>query len=264
MDRDEIRVLCLGDIVGQTGREIVVSKLPQLKSEYKIDFVVANGENSAGGFGITRDIAQEFFSVGIDAITSGNHIWKNKDIFAFIHEERRLVRPFNYPEGTPGFGYAFFNFFNRKIAILNLLGRTYMDAVDCPFRRGEHALKRIFEQTNIILVDFHAEATAEKRALGFHFDGDVSLVYGTHTHVQTADECILPGGTAYITDVGMCGAEDSVIGIKKDPAIKRFVTQLPHKFEVAAESPMVNGIVVAINLDSGKAHSIKRVFLRSQ
>ncbi|MEK6794310.1 MAG: TIGR00282 family metallophosphoesterase [Spirochaetota bacterium] len=256
---DEVKVLCVGDLIGDAGRSALRDTLPKLKEEHHIDFVVANGENAAGGFGITRDIAADIFSMGVDAITSGNHIWKCKDVFAFIGDEKRLLRPFNYPEGTPGNGYTVFDVNGRKIAVLNLLGRTFMDAVDCPFRRGLHAVKAIEKETKIIIVDFHAEATAEKQAMGYHLDGIVSAVTGTHTHVQTADERILKNGTAYITDLGMCGGENSVIGIRRDAAIKRFVTNLPHKFEVDKEDPVLHGAVITIDASSGKATAIERI-----
>ncbi|MBI4976107.1 MAG: TIGR00282 family metallophosphoesterase [Spirochaetes bacterium] len=257
-----LTILCLGDIIGEGGRSAIAAKLTALKAAYTVDFTIANGENAAGGFGITRDVANELFTVGIDAITSGNHIWKSKDVFAMIAEEKRLLRPFNYPEGAPGNGFTVFTVGEYKIGVLNLLGRTFMDPVDCPFRRGAHAVRLIQRETNIIIVDFHAEATAEKQALGYHLDGTVSAVVGTHTHVQTADEHILPKGTAYMSDLGMCGGEFSIIGMKKDPALKRFLTYLPHKFEVEREQPMINGCVIRIDADTGRAAGIERVLVR--
>lgn len=266
---DALCVLCLGDIIGRGGRNLIASKLEALKEEYNIDFVIANGENSAGGFGITRDIAHDFLNLGIDAITSGNHIWRNKDIFSLMKTSElrhKVLRPFNYPDGAPGFGYQVYSTKNTKIGVINVLGRTFIDEfVDCPFKAAEYAIKKISEETDIIFIDFHAEATSEKQAMGYYLDGKASCIFGTHTHVQTADERILNNGTAYITDLGMCGSYEGIIGSKPQQPILRFTTGLPHKFEVESEGMgMLNGIVVSVNKSSGKAIKIKRVFITEE
>lgn len=253
-------ILCLGDIIGVTGRFVIRRHLEEIKLANDIDFVIANGENAANGIGITRDTAQEIFSSGVDVITSGNHIWNNKDVFALIGNENRLLRPYNYPNSSPGLGYYIYDLMDSRIAVLNLMGRTFMEPLDCPFQKANLAIKHIKERTNIIFVDFHAEATAEKISLGYYLDGQVSCVFGTHTHVQTADEKIISNSTAYITDIGMCGSFNSVIGMKKESAIARFVTKMPHRFEVETTMPMINGIIVKVDTETGKASSIKRFY----
>lgn len=229
-----VKLLFIGDIIGKTGRQAISRGLHRLIDRYMIDLVIANGENAAGGFGLTQEVASELFKLGIDGITSGNHIWDKKDALDYIAREGRLVRPANYPEGTPGSGSAVFTTAGGvKVAVLNLEGRVFMNNLECPFRTADREVAELRKKTQIILVDFHAEATSEKASLGWYLDGRVSAVVGTHTHVQTADERILPSGTAYITDAGMTGAFDSVIGIRKEEAIAKFLTQLPVKFEVA-------------------------------
>lgn len=251
-------ILCLGDIIGVTGRSVIRRHLEEIKLANNIDFVIANGENAANGVGITRDSAREMLSSGIDVITSGNHIWNNKDVFALIGSENKLLRPYNYPNTAPGLGYYIYDLMESKIAVLNLMGRTFMDALDCPFQKAVLAIKHIKERTNNIFIDFHAEATAEKVSLAYYLEGQVSCIFGTHTHVQTADERLI-SSTAYITDIGMCGSSNSVIGMKKESAIARFVTKMPHRFEVETTSPMINGIIVKIDTDTGKAVGIKRI-----
>ena len=252
-------ILCLGDIIGITGRYAVRRHLEEIKLEHDIDFVIANGENAANGIGITRDTAAELFNSGVNVLTSGNHIWNNRDVFALIGFENRLLRPYNYPNESPGLGYYIYDIFDCKIGVINLMGRTFMDALDCPFKKSNIAIKHIKEKTNIIFIDFHAEATAEKIAFSYYLEGQVSCIFGTHTHVQTADEKILSSFTAYISDLGMCGSYDSVIGMKKEAAVSRFVSKIPHRFEVETTLPMINGIIVQVDIDSGRALSIKRI-----
>lgn len=258
-----LNVLFIGDIVGKPGRQIVKVLLPKLKEEYKIEFVIANGENAAGGFGITENIAKEIFSYGVDLITTGNHVWDKKEVIAYIAKEPRILRPLNYPQGVPGTGSIVTK--TRKdalIAVLNVSGRIFMSLLDCPFKTTMEEIKRIKQQTNLIFIDFHAEATSEKMAFAYYFDGQVSAVIGTHTHVQTADEKILPKGTAYITDVGMTGPEDSIIGFKKEEIIEKFLDNMPRKFEVPSSPAILSGVIVEVDIDSGLAKNIKRLMLR--
>lgn len=258
-----LNVLFIGDIVGKPGRQIVKALLPKLKEEYKIEFVVANAENAAGGFGITENIAKEIFSYGVDLITTGNHVWDKKEAVAYIAKEPRVLRPLNYPAGVPGAGSILIK--TRKdnlIAVLNVSGRIFMSLLECPFKTTREEIKKIKQQTNLIFIDFHAEATSEKMAFAYYFDGQVSAVVGTHTHVQTADERILPKGTAYITDAGMTGPEDSIIGFKKEEIIEKFLDNMPRKFEVPSSSAILSGVVLEVDLDSGLAKSIKRLMLR--
>lgn len=255
-----IRLLMIGDIVGRPGRRALMENLPELVPGEKIDLVIANGENAAGGIGITREVAQELFAAGVDVITTGNHIWDKREVFKYITREDRIIRPANYPPGTPGMGYGCYSTkIGSKVCVLNLSGRVFMPDLDCPFRCADKVLEIVNEQSNIILLDFHAEATSEKAALAHYLDGRVSAVCGTHTHVQTADERILPGGTAYITDVGMTGPWDSVIGVKKKPVINRFLTQLPNRFEVAAGLYQLNAVIIDVNKETGLALNIKRI-----
>ena len=258
-----MKILFIGDIVGRVGRKLVSELLPAFKKEIGINFCVANGENAAGGFGITPDIFYEFRSLGIDVVTSGNHIWDRKEIMELISQEEHLLRPANYPSGVPGRGYNIFPAGeNYCVGIINLAGRTYLPIVDCPFRVGAEIVNNVKSTTPIIIIDVHAEATSEKMALGWYFDGLVSAVVGTHTHVQTADERILPGGTAYITDIGMTGPHDSVIGFEKKMAIHRFITQMPGHFQVAKENPQFVGVILDIDPLSGKATRIERFRLK--
>jgi metallophosphoesterase (TIGR00282 family) len=255
-----VKILFIGDIIGRPGRQAVSRELHRLVDHHRLDMVVANGENAAGGFGITEETAGDLFKCGIDLLTSGNHVWDKKESISFIDREERLLRPANYPEGTPGRGSALFTTAGGvKIAVLNLEGRVFMNSLECPFRTADREIALLREETPVILVDFHAEATSEKESLGWYLDGRVSAVIGTHTHVQTADERVLPGGTAYITDAGMTGGIDSVIGIRKEEAISRFLSLLPSKFEVAKNNLRLNAVVITVDEASGRALNIERV-----
>jgi hypothetical protein len=255
-----VNILFIGDIVGKPGRQAVARELHRLVDRYRVDLVIANGENAAGGFGLTAETAKELFEQGIHLFTSGNHIWDKKDALEFIIREERLVRPANYPPGTPGQGSTVCRTAGGvKVGVLNLEGRVFMNNLDCPFRCADRELELLRQQTPIILVDFHAEATSEKSALGWYLDGRVSAVIGTHTHVQTADERILPGGTAFLSDAGMTGAFESVIGVRKDEPIQKFLTQLPSKFEVAKKDIRLNGVVIEVDEQTGLAQGIERV-----
>lgn len=252
----------LGDIVGRPGRRILRERLPEIRNRYAADFVIANGENSAGGNGITEKVAQELFISGVDFLTMGNHVWDNKDVFNFIDQESRMTRPANYPPGTPGQGHQIIKVGNIDIGILNISGRTFMPPLDCPFRTADREIEKLKKFTNIILVDFHAEATSEKIAMGLYLDGKVSAVVGTHTHVQTSDNNILPQGTAYITDLGMTGPINSILGVDSDKIIEKFLTQLPVRFDVAKGPAQINGVIVDIDKMSGKALNIERINFR--
>lgn len=257
---NRMKVLFLGDIVGKPGRDITAKLLPELKRTSKIDFVIANAENAAGGSGITPSVAQDLFAAGVDALTSGDHIWKKPEVYAYLEATDKVLRPANYPEGAPGKGAAAINAGDSvKVGVVNLLGRVFMDAVDCPFACARREVEKLRKTTPIIIVDMHAEATSEKVAMGWFLDGTVSAVVGTHTHIQTADEKILPKGTAYITDAGMTGPYDSVIGRKKESVIERFITQLPTRFEVASGQEEMHGVLITIDRETGKALEISRV-----
>lgn len=255
-----MKVLFIADIVARPGRWAVSQFLPDLQKLHQIDFTIANVENAAGGFGLTKEIAKKIHSYGVDCLTSGNHIWDRKDIYPYLDEDERILRPANYPPGVPGRGSEIFETAEgQKIGVLNIQGRVYIKETDCPFRVAEEEIKRLKDETNIIVVDLHAEATSEKIALGWYLDGKVSAVLGSHTHVQTADEIILPAGTAYITDVGMTGAHDSVIGINKDDALSRFLLQIPRRFTPAKKDIKFCGALVKIDAETGKALSIERI-----
>lgn len=257
-----MNILFIGDIVGKPGRQVIKDVLPALKEKYSLDFVVANAENSAGGSGIIASVANELFDYGCNVLTSGDHIWKKKEVLQIINDAR-ILRPANYPIRSPGNGFNIYrvekNNKSFDIAVINLQGRVFMNPIECPFKASEEIIQKLKDKVKIILVDMHAEATSEKIALGFYLDGKVSALCGTHTHVQTADEKILPAGTAYITDLGMTGAHDSVIGRNKENVIERFLSGLPVKFELALGDLRLNGAVVEIDEDTGKALSIKRV-----
>jgi metallophosphoesterase (TIGR00282 family) len=254
------KILFIGDIIGKPGRQALSRELHRLVDRHNADLVIVNGENAAGGFGLTVDIAKELFDLGVHCLTSGNHIWDKKEQVSHVLADPRIIRPANYPEGAPGVGSALFTTPGGvKIAVLNLEGRIFMKNLDCPFRTADREIERLRQETPVILVDFHAEATSEKSALGWYLDGRVSAVIGTHTHVQTADERILTQGTAYLSDAGMTGSFDSVIGIGKEQAIYKFLTQLPAKFEVPKNDIRLNGVVVGIDEASGKALSIERI-----
>jgi hypothetical protein len=258
-----MKVLFIGDIVGKPGRRAVSEFVPSLISERKIDLVIANCENAAAGFGVTREIVEELYGSRIDVLTSGNHIWNKREVLEFIGDYETLLRPANYPASTPGSGAALIPTADGEyVGVLNLAGRIFMHPIDCPFVTAKNNVAELRKKTNIIVVDIHAEATSEKRALGWYLDGEVSAVLGTHTHVQTADEEILPQGTAYISDVGMTGPFDSVIGIKKDVIIERFLTQMPNKFDVAKGDIRMQGVILDIDSISGKANSIERISIK--
>jgi len=259
LDKDCIVVVVIGDIVGEPGRKALFLTLSRIIKEKKVDFVIANGENAAGGFGITANIAGKLYSYGIDCITSGNHIWRNKEVFKIIDTDTRLLRPANYPSGTPGRGWAIIEKNGTFLAVLNLQGRVFMEPLECPFKTARREINQIKKYTRNIIVDFHAEATSEKIAMGWYLDGMVSAVLGTHTHVQTADESILPGGTAYITDIGMTGPFDSIIGMKTESALRKFITLLPSKFSVAEKDIRVNGVILYIDPQTNKARMIERL-----
>ena len=255
-----MKILVIGDVVGETGRNIIRDVLPSLKEEDGIDFVIANGENSAGGSGITSKITQELFAYGVNVITTGDHIWNRKEVLQFIDREPKLLRPANYPTGAPGQGSVVVTTLNNiKVGVINLVGRIFMKPLECPFRIAEEEIKKISRETKNIIVDIHAEATSEKIALGYFLDGKVSAVIGTHTHVQTADEKILPNGTAYITDIGMSGSSISVLGREVEPIIKRFLTGMPTRFGVAKENPLISGVIIEIDSETGKAIKIQRI-----
>ena len=255
-----MNILFIGDIVGKPGRKAISGLLKKVVSDHGIDFTIANGENAAGGMGITPAIAIEMMDQGVDVLTSGNHIWAKKEIFPYLNEESRILRPANYPPHVPGRGAGVFETKNgEKIGVINLEGRVFMKHLDCPFRIGEKEIETLRKETPIIVVDFHAEATSEKVAMGWFLDGKVTAVLGTHTHVQTSDEKILDGGTAYITDVGMTGPLDSVIGIRKQVAVNRLLTQIPWKFDVATEEVEMQGVIVEVGPFAGKAKGIQRI-----
>lgn len=255
-----MRILFIGDIVGKPGRKAIAELLDDVIENYRVDFTIANGENAAGGMGITPDVAIELMGQGIDLLTSGNHIWAKKEIIPFLDKEERILRPANYPPHVPGRGTGIFQTKRgEKIGVINLEGRVFMKHLECPFRTGEREIEVLKRETPIIFVDFHAEATSEKVAMGWFLDGKVTAVLGTHTHVQTSDEKILDGGTAYITDVGMTGPLDSVIGIKKQIAVNRLLTQIPWKFDVATDEIEMQGVVIEIDPSTGKAKEIQRV-----
>lgn len=258
-----MKFLFIGDIVGKIGRNATKTLLPAVVSKYKIDLVIANGENAAGGFGITDKIVSEIFSYGVHIITTGNHVWDKKEFIPQISKEDRVLRPLNYPPGVPGYGSLLYTLHNgTKVAVINLSGRVFMSNIDCPFRTGKKEVERLSSDTKIIIIDFHAEATSEKIAFGYYMDGKVTAVVGTHTHVQTADEKILPEGTAYITDVGMTGPYESVIGIEKEQIIQRFLTNMPMRFEIAKGEGIFSALVVEIDKETGKSTAVQRLQLK--
>jgi len=255
-----LRVLFLGDIVGSPGRELIENNIAKLKDNYRPHIIIANGENAAGGRGINEKILKQLFQSGINIVTMGNHTWDQKEIFEFIDDYKHLIRPANYPMMTPGNGYAIFHFNSYKLAVINVQGRTYLPPLDCPFTKAMELVEIIKKETPNIIIDFHAEATSEKQAMGWFLDGKVTAVIGTHTHVQTGDERILPKGTAYITDVGMVGPYDGILGMKREQVIDKFITQLPQRFEVDnSDRWQINGIIIDINPDTGLAVKIERL-----
>ena len=256
-----MNLLFIGDIVARTGRDLVRRLLPTLVEQHAIDVVLANGENAAGGAGITREIATDLLKAGVHVLTSGNHIWDKREALEFITSEPRLIRPANYTAGTPGQGSFVWRTENAPpVGIINVMGRIFMAPLDDPFAVVKQHITRVRDAgAKIIFVDFHAEATSEKLAMGWHLDGEVTAVIGTHTHVQTADERVLPGGTAYLTDVGMTGPHDGVIGMERSGAIARFVTGLPSRFDAATGDPRLHAVVIDADPDTGRARSIKRL-----
>jgi metallophosphoesterase (TIGR00282 family) len=254
-----MNILFIGDIVGHPGRQAVADLLPGLVKKYNLDFVIANAENAAGGSGITPKVAQELFAAGVDALTSGDHIWKKRDIFEIIEGEERILRPLNFPGNAPGRGLGIFKKNSKSIGVINVQGRVFMEALECPFRTARQAQEELIKQTKVILLDIHAEATSEKIAMGWYLDGLVSAIVGTHTHIQTADERILPAGSAYITDAGMTGPYDSVIGRQTEDVLQRFITAVPTRFEVAKENVQLHGVLLDIDENTGKARAITRI-----
>jgi metallophosphoesterase (TIGR00282 family) len=249
-----MNILFIGDIFGAPGRRIVADHLQDIVKAQSIDLAIANGENSAGGFGITPSIAEDLFKLGLDAITSGNHIWDKREIYEYLGRNPRLLRPANYPSDNPGHGVVVV----KNCAILNLQGRVYMPQIDCPFRAADRILAELDPAVKVRFVDFHAEVTSEKIALGWYLDGRVSAVIGTHTHVPTADTRVLPGGTAYQTDVGMTGPYDSVIGVEKEMIVNKFLTAMPVRMEAAKQRVELHSVIIDVDETSGKARSIRR------
>jgi metallophosphoesterase (TIGR00282 family) len=255
-----MRILFIGDVVGEPGRRAIKELLPGLKRSEKLDFVIANAENIAGGSGVTPPLAEELLGAGIDVLTSGDHIWKKKEVFDYLSTSKQVIRPANYPEGAPGMGSTVIKSESGvSVGVINIIGRVFMQSVECPFKTAKIEIDKIKGRSRVVIVDIHAEATSEKIALGWYLDGEVSAVIGTHTHVQTADEKILPGGTAFISDAGMTGPFDGVIGRKKEQILQRFLTSLPMKFEMAEGDIQLHGVVVDVDDKTGKADSIKRV-----
>jgi metallophosphoesterase (TIGR00282 family) len=258
-------LLFIGDIVGRPGRELVRRAVPLLVAQHQIDLVIANVENAAAGFGVTPDIADDLLSYGVQVMTGGNHTWDKKEIVPYFADQPCLLRPANMPAGTPGRGAFVARATNgAAVAVINAMGRVFMTAIDDPFRVVTDEISAVKDRAKVIFVDFHAEATSEKVAMGWYLDGRVTAIVGTHTHVQTADERVLPQGTAYLTDVGMTGPHDSVIGVERTAIIQRFLTGLPQRFETATENPRLNGVIVKADEQTGKAISIERLSLSAR
>ncbi len=255
-----MKVLCIGDIMGEPGRRAVSRALPRLVAQRQIDAVIGNGENVAGGFGITPELAEELFELGLSVITTGNHAWDKKEVLDYFPRESRLLRPSNYPPGVPGKGSVVIETAGgERLAVLQLMGRAYMPTIDCPFQTAKRELSRLKQETSAVIVDMHAEATSEKMAMGHYLDGEVTAVVGTHTHVQTADDQIFPKGTAYITDIGMTGPLHSVIGVKKELAIEKFLTGMPRRFEVASGPSVFCAVLLELDARLGKAIAFERI-----
>jgi 2',3'-cyclic-nucleotide 2'-phosphodiesterase len=255
-----LRILFIGDIVGRPGRDLVKTGLPALLELHRVDVVIANVENAAAGFGVTREIGDQLLDEGVDVMTSGNHIWDRKEALDYIGTEARLLRPANFPAGAPGNGsYLARTQDGRPVGVVNVMGRVFMVSIDDPFAVAVREVEALRARTRIVFVDFHAEATSEKQAMGWHLDGKATAVIGTHTHVQTADERVLPKGTAYMTDVGMTGPHDSIIGVEVEAALGRFLTAMPAKFETATGNPRLNAVIVDADDATGKALHIERI-----
>ncbi len=257
-----MNILFIGDVVGSPGRNMVSEYIPKLKEKYRPHVTIVNGENAAAGKGITEKIYRGFLEAGAQAVTLGNHTWDNKEIFDFIDEAKYMIRPANFPENNPGKGIVYLRVNSSEVAVINLQGRTFLPAIDCPFLTAEKLVREAKERTPFVFVDFHGEATSEKQAMGWFLDGKVSAVVGTHTHVQTADERILPGGTAYITDVGMTGPYDGILGVEKDVVLKRFLTGLPVRFEVPKKGRVqLSAVFIELDDKSGLAKRIERILI---
>ena len=255
-----LKILAVGDVVGSPGRRAAQALLPRLRTRLGIDFIVVNSENSAGGVGVSPETADELLAAGADCLTNGNHTFSKREIISYFPNECRILRPGNYPEGTPGKGMGIFPAGSgRSVAVINLMGRSFMEPLDSPFRKADELIAEARRRTSLILIDFHAETTSEKLAFGYHVDGRVSAVVGTHTHVQTADERVTPAGTAYITDLGMTGPVNSILGVKPEIVLKKFLTQMPVRFEVADGPVLLCGVVIEIDETDGKAVSIERI-----
>jgi metallophosphoesterase (TIGR00282 family) len=254
-----MKILMVGDVFGEPGRSALKKLLPRLRERHGIDFTVVNVENAAAGFGVTPQICREALDAGADVLTSGNHIWDRKEIVPHIVKESLLLRPANFPAGTPGSGWVTVKAGPYRVAVLNLMGRIFMSPIDCPFRKADEVVPELRRETPIVLVDMHAEATSESVAMGWYLDGRVSAVVGTHRHVQTADERVLPGGTAYITDLGMTGPVDSIIGVDREQILQRFLTQMPVRFQPAKGPAALCGAVITVDPETGRASDITRV-----
>ncbi len=248
-------ILAIGDVIGKPGRRAVQALLPGLRQKYGLDLVIANGENAAGGLGLTSTTARALFDAGVDVLTSGNHIWAHKEIIPYLNSNMPILRPLNYPSGVPGRGYLL----EGQVMVVNLMGRAFIGSFDCPFRAMDQLLAELKHKPPVIIVDFHAEATSEKMALGRYLDGRVSAVLGTHTHVGTIDAQLLPNGTAYVTDIGMTGPTDSVIGDDADAVLRRFLTMMPHRLSVGKGKTVFNAVVVEVDDNSGRATNIDRI-----
>jgi len=258
-----MKILFIGDIVGKPGRRAVRELLPGIVKDHDVDFIIANCENAASGFGVTKDIVEELFRYNIDVLTSGNHIWDKKEVVEFLEDYENLLRPANYPDPNPGWGAVVMpSVSGENIGVINLEGRIFMRPLDCPFKKAKEETEKLKNRAKIVFVDMHAEATSEKKALGWFLDGQVTAVVGTHTHVQTADEEVLPNGTAYITDAGMTGPFDSVIGIKTDTILERFLTQIPNRFDVAKKDIRLQGVVIDADEKTGKSRGIQRISIK--
>jgi metallophosphoesterase (TIGR00282 family) len=255
-----MNILYIGDIVGKPGKHALDVSLQKLRDQYDVNLCIGNGENASGGFGITPEVADELFDIGIDVITSGNHIFDKKEIFPLLDRDSKVIRPANYPSEAPGKGSCLVKAnTGETVAVVNLIGRVFMDPADCPFKKADSELSKLKQNTPIIFVDMHAEVTSEKTAMGWYLDGRATAVIGSHTHVQTADERILPKGTAYLSDAGMTGPKNSVIGVKTETAISKFISKLPRRFETATGESQLRGVIINVDTQSGKAKGIERI-----
>ena len=259
-----MRILMVGDVIGRPGRAAFAKYMPKLRQEKNVDLVVVNGENSAEGRGITKKTLDELLMGGADVVTGGNHIWDKKEVLQFIDDEPYLLRPANYPTGVPGKGTCVYSLRGKNVGVMNLSGRAFMQELDCPFQRVEDLLRELSGECDVLLLDFHAESTSEKMAMGWYLDGRVAAVVGTHTHVQTADERILPGGTAFISDLGMVGPWNSVIGFTKEPVLAKTTTGMPARFEVADGLAVYSAVLLAVDDGTGKATAIERIQIREE